>query len=111
MKALVVDFSTSSNKENLITDVSWDEDFARRLFGDLNRDILVPHGDDKFIILTNSNEEEEVCEEKAADAEAASSSAVRSLASTASIDADGDDRTPDQEADGTNGSGDDAGLP
>jgi hypothetical protein len=107
----VVDLSSSFNEGDLIADVSRDEAFTRRLFDDLNRNVLGPPDDGKIIILSDSDEEEEVCEEKAADAEAASSSAVRSLASTASIDVDGDDRTPDQEADGTNGSGDDAGLP
>jgi hypothetical protein len=114
MKALVVNFSTSSNEENLITDVSWDEDFARRLFGDLNRDILVPHGDDKIIILTNSDEEEEVCEEKAVTTEAAPSSAARSPAPTASIDdADGTykSNTPDRATCGCSSGRDEASLP
>jgi hypothetical protein len=34
-------------------------EFARWLFGDLNRDVLGPPGDGKVIILSGSNKEEE----------------------------------------------------
>jgi hypothetical protein len=87
-KASVVDLSSSSDERDLITDVSWDEEFARRLFGDLNRNVLGPLGDGKIIVLSDSNEEEEVHEKNTADAEAVASSIVRSLASTAYADAD-----------------------
>jgi hypothetical protein len=100
-KVPVVDLSSSSHEEGLIPGTSRDEEFAKRLFDDLNRDIL-----------GNSDEEEEVHEEKIADAEAAPSATMWSPASTASADADdtptrakndnSDDRTPDQEADGGN---------
>jgi hypothetical protein len=114
-KALVVDLSSSSNKGDLIADVSCDEEFARRLFGDLNRDFLGPPGDDKIIILSDSDEEEEeVCEEKAADAEAMPSSAVRSPAPTAfTDDADSTDKgdTPDRVIGGSNGGRDEDSLP
>jgi hypothetical protein len=36
----VVDLSSSSDEEGLIPDTSWDEEFTKRLFGDLNRDVL-----------------------------------------------------------------------
>jgi hypothetical protein len=75
--APVVDLSSSSNEGDLITDVSRDEEFTRRLFGDLNRDFLGPSDDGKIIILSDSNEEEGVCEEKDVDAEAALSFVVR----------------------------------
>jgi hypothetical protein len=62
-----------------------------------------------------------VREEKATDVKVVPSFAARSSASTASANADdapmgvknnnSDDRTPDQEADDSNDSGDDAGLP
>jgi hypothetical protein len=60
-----------------------------------------------------------VHEEKAINVEATPSSVVRYPASTASVDDapteakndNSDDRTPDQEADGSNDSGDNAGLP
>jgi hypothetical protein len=55
-KAWVVDLSSSSDEEGFITDVSWDEEFIKRLFGDLNRDVLGPPGDGKIIILNDSDE-------------------------------------------------------
>jgi hypothetical protein len=39
-KAPVVNLSLSSDEGDLIVDVSRDEAFARRLFSDLNRDVL-----------------------------------------------------------------------
>jgi hypothetical protein len=36
-KIPVVDLSSSSDEENLIPDTSWDAEFAKRLFGNLNR--------------------------------------------------------------------------
>jgi hypothetical protein len=120
-KAPVVDLSSSSDKGDLIADASRNEAFARRLFGDLNRDVLGPPDDDKIIILSDSDEEDEVREEKVTDGKAAPSSAARSLASTAFTDADdapagvkndnSDDRTPDQEADSSNDGRNNAGLP
>jgi hypothetical protein len=58
-KAQVVDLSSSSDEGDLITDASRDEEFAIRLFGDLNHDFLGPFGDSKIIILSDSDEEEE----------------------------------------------------
>jgi hypothetical protein len=121
-KVPVVDLSSSSNEEGLIPDTSQDVEFVKKLSGDLNLDVLGPPGDGKMIILSDSNEEEEeVREEKTTDAKAAPSSAARSSISTASISADdapvgvqddnSDDCTPDREADGGNGSSDDASVP
>jgi hypothetical protein len=39
-KVPVVDLS--SDEEGIIPDTSWDEEFIRRLFGDLNRGVLRP---------------------------------------------------------------------
>jgi hypothetical protein len=80
----VVDLSSSSDEEDLIPDTSWDEDFARRLFDNINREILWPPDDEKIIILSDSDEEEEVRKEDVADAEAAPPSAVKSSAPIAS---------------------------
>jgi hypothetical protein len=57
-QVLVVDLSSSSDEEDFIVDTSWDAEFARRLFGDLNRDVLGPPDDGKVIILSDSDEEE-----------------------------------------------------
>jgi hypothetical protein len=113
-KAPVVDLSSSSDEGDLIADVSWNEAFTRRLFGDLNRDILGPPGDGKIIILNDSYEEEQVHEEKAADTEAAPSSVVRSPASTASVDdVDGTykSNSPDRATGSCSSGGDEVDLP
>jgi hypothetical protein len=73
----VVDLFSSSDEEGLIADVSRDEEFARKIFGDLNSDILGLPGDGKVIILSDSDEEEEeMREEKTIDAEDAATSAA-----------------------------------
>jgi hypothetical protein len=108
----VVDPSSSSDEEGPIHDTSRDEKFARRLFGDLNRDVHGPPDNGKVIFLSDSDEEEEeVHEEDATDAEAMPSSAAGIPASTAcTTDADEEpkgvqddnsgNRTPCQEAGG-----------
>jgi hypothetical protein len=118
----VVDLSSSSDEECLIPDTSRDEEFARRLFCDLNRNVLGLLGDDNVIIISDSDKEEEVCEEDIADAKATPSSAVGILASaTSAIDADeaptgvqddnSGDRIPDREADSSGNDEDEAGSP
>jgi hypothetical protein len=66
----------SSDEEYLFPDTSWDEDFTKRLFGDLNRGLLGPPGGDCVIIISDSNEEEEAHEEDVADVDVAPPSAV-----------------------------------
>jgi hypothetical protein len=101
----VVDLSSFSDEEGFIADVSWDEEFTRILFGDLNHDVLGLPGDGKIIILSDFDEdEEEVREENTIGTEDATTSTAVNLASTASADADdaptgvksdnSDDRTP-----------------
>jgi hypothetical protein len=112
-KVPVVDLSSSSDEECLIPDISRDEEFIKRLFGDLNRDLLGPPDDGKIIILSDSDEEEEeVREEDAADAEAAPSSALRSPAPIASNDVDDGDKgdTHDRVIGDSSSGGDEAGL-
>jgi hypothetical protein len=46
-----------SGSSLLVVDTSRDEEFARKLFGDLNHDILGPLGDGKIIIIDDSNDE------------------------------------------------------
>jgi hypothetical protein len=113
-KAPMVDFSSPFDEGDLITDVSQDEEFARRLFGDLNRDFLGPSKNGKIIILSDSNEEEELLEEKVAHAEAVPSSSVRSPTSTTSTDDTNGtykSNTPDWTTDGCSSGGDEADLP
>jgi hypothetical protein len=51
---------------SLIIDTSRDEQFARKLYGDLNRDILGPPGDGKIIIINDSDDDDEAQEEEMA---------------------------------------------
>jgi hypothetical protein len=61
----VVDLSSPSDEEEPIHDTSHDFEFAQHLFGELNRDLLGPPGDDKVIIHSDSDKEkEETLEEK-----------------------------------------------
>jgi hypothetical protein len=84
-KTPVVDLSSSSDEKGLIPDTSRNEEFARMLFSDLNRDVVRLPGDSKVIILSDSNmEEEEVREEEATGAEAMPTSAAEIPALTAS---------------------------
>jgi hypothetical protein len=116
----VVDLS--SDEEDIFPDISCDEEFVRKLFGDLNYGLLGPPGDGNVIILINSDEEKEVREEDTADTEAAPPSVINSLAPTVStanaVDAlDGvqDDsngsRTPDRVQNDSSDGGDEAGSP
>jgi hypothetical protein len=107
----MVNLSSSSDEGDLITDVSRDEEFARRLFDDLNRDVLGPPGDGKIIILSDFDEQEEVREEKAANTEVAPSFVVKSLASTASVDDADGIYTPNRATSGCSSDGDEVGLP
>jgi hypothetical protein len=108
----MVDLSLSSDEGDLIADVSRDEEFARRFFGDLNHDVLGPPGDDKIIILSDSNKEEEVRKEKAINIEGAPYSDVRSPTPTAfAVDATYKSNTPNRASGGCNSGGDEAGLP
>jgi hypothetical protein len=74
----VVDLASSSGEEDSVTDTSRDEELARKLFGDLNRDILRPPGDGKIIVLSDSDDEDGTREDTAVNTEAAPSSAANS---------------------------------
>jgi hypothetical protein len=54
---------------SFIIDTSHDEELTRKLFGDLNRDILGPSGDGKIIVLDDSDDDGEAQEQKTADIE------------------------------------------
>jgi hypothetical protein len=105
----IVDLSSSSGEEDSIADTSRDEELARKLFSDLNRDILGPPGDGKIIILSDSDDENETHEDATVNAEATPPSAANSTDSpTSAPDADETtDGVPDDNADG----GDEASSP
>jgi hypothetical protein len=79
-----VDLALSSGEEDFVADTSRDEEFARKLFGDLNRDILGPPGDGKIIVISDSDDEDETHEDTAVNAEAAPPSAANSADSPTS---------------------------
>jgi hypothetical protein len=103
---LVVDLS--SQEEDAFPDTSWDEEFARQLFGNLNRGHLGPPNDSNVIILSDSDEEEEVCEEDTTDDKAAGPSAMKSPPPTVST-ADADDASEGMQDDNSDG-GDETGC-
>jgi hypothetical protein len=103
----MVDLASPSGEEDFFVDTSRDEELARKLFGDLNRDILEPPGDGKIIVLSDSNDEDEAHKDTAVNAEAAPPSAVNSPVTPAS-DAD---ETPDGVQDDSSDGGDEAGSP
>jgi hypothetical protein len=117
---LVIELSSSSDEEDFFAAIARDAEFARRLFGNLNRDLLRPPDDGKVIVLSDSDDEEEAHEETAADAEATPSSAVKSLTPASStVDADedpgkmqddnSDDLAPGQDTSKSSGGGDEDG--
>jgi hypothetical protein len=62
--ALVVDLSSPSDGEEPIHDIAHDFEFAQRLFGELNHDLLGPPDNAKVIILSDSDEEKEEAHEE-----------------------------------------------
>jgi hypothetical protein len=118
---LVIDLSSSLDEGDFIADTSRDAEFARRLYGDLNRDVLGPPGDNKVIILSDSNEEEEAHEETPADADATPSTVEKSLTPVASAivyedpgkiqDDNSDDLAPERDVGKGSGGRDEAGSP
>jgi hypothetical protein len=105
----IVDLASSSGEEDSFADTSWDEELARKLFGDLNRDILGPPDDGKIIVLSDSDDEDETHEDVVVNAEAAPPFAANSVDSpTSAPDAD---ETPDGVPDDNVDGGDEAGLP
>jgi hypothetical protein len=105
----VVDLTLSSGEEDSVADTSRVEEFTRKLFGDLNRDILGPPGDGKIIVKSDSDDEDETHEDTAVNAEAAPPSTANSADSpTSASDAD---KTPDGVSDDNANGGDEAGSP
>jgi hypothetical protein len=100
-----------SGPSSLVVDTSRNEEFARKLFGDLNRDILGPHGDGKIIIIDDSDDDDEAQEEGMAGAEPMTFPASATDAPAGTKVDNSDDQGSDQEADGDDNSGHSAGEP
>jgi hypothetical protein len=104
-----VDLALSSGEEDSVADTSRDEEFARKLFGELNCDILGPPSDDKIIVISDSDNDDETHKDATINAEAAPPSAANSADSpTSASDAD---ETTDGLSDDNAGGGDEAGSP
>jgi hypothetical protein len=86
-----------SDPSSLVVDTSHNEEFARKLFDDLNRDILGLLGDGKIIIIDDSDDDNDAQEEGTADIEP--------------MVTNSDDQGSDQEADGGDDSGRSTGKP
>jgi hypothetical protein len=96
---------------SFIVDTSRDEKIARKLFGDLNRDILGPHSDGKIIILDDSDDDDEAQEETTIEIESTVAPASVDDAPTEARIDNSDDQGPEQEADGGDNSGHSIGDP
>jgi hypothetical protein len=86
-KVPMIDLFLSSDEENFITNSSHDVEFTRKLFGDLNRNILGLPDVGKVIIINDYDEEEEAQEEKTASTKPMATSTAVNPASIASADA------------------------
>jgi hypothetical protein len=75
----VIELSSSSDEEGFFVDTTWDAEFAKQLFGDLNHDLLGSPDNGKMMIISDSDEEEEAHEETTANAEAVPSAVEKSL--------------------------------
>jgi hypothetical protein len=95
----------------LVVDTSRDEEFTRKLFGDLNRDILGSPGDDKIIIIDDSDDDDDAQEEGTASIDPMTVPASATDAPAGARVANSDDQGSEQEADGGNDSGCSAGEP
>jgi hypothetical protein len=80
----VVDLS--SDEEDTLPDTLREEEFIRKLFGDLNHGLLGLPSDTNIIVLSDTDEEEEVREEDAVDVEVMPPSARNSSAPIVSSD-------------------------
>jgi hypothetical protein len=94
-----------------LVDTSRDEKFTRKLFSDLNRDILGPAGDGKIIIIDDSDDDDEAQEEGTAGAEPTTVTASAADTPVGTRVDNSDDQGSDQEADGGGNSGRSAGEP
>jgi hypothetical protein len=104
-----VDLALSSGEEEPVADTSRGEEITRKLFGDLNHDILGPPGDGKVIVISDSDDEDETHEDAAVNTEAAPPSAANSANSPTS--ASDVDETPDGMSDDNADGGDEADSP
>jgi hypothetical protein len=103
--------TTMIDPSSFIVDSSCDEELARKLFGDLNHDILGPPGDGKIIVLDDSDDNGEAQEEKTVGIKFTTAPASADNAPIEAKTGNSDDQGLDQEADGGDNSGHSTGDP
>jgi hypothetical protein len=89
---------------SFIVDTSRDEELVRKLFDDLNCNILGPPDDGKIIILDDSNDDGEAQEERIAGIKFMTAPASTDDAPAGAKIGNSDDQWPDQEVDGDDNS-------
>jgi hypothetical protein len=100
-----------SGPSSLVVDTSHDEEFTKKLFGDLNHDILGPPGDGKIIIIDDSDDDDDAQEEGTAGIDPTTVPASATDAPTGARVANSDDQGSEHEVDGGGDSGRSAGTP
>jgi hypothetical protein len=101
-----------SGPSSLVVDTSRDEKFARKLFSDLNSNIIGPPGDGKVIIIDDSDDnDEEAQEEGTAGAEPTTVPASTADAPAVTRVDNSDAQGFDQEVGGDDNSGRSTGEP
>jgi hypothetical protein len=98
-----------SGVSSLVVDTSHDEKFARKLFGDLNHDILGPPGDGTIIVIDDSDDEAQEEGTTDVDPTAVSTSVADAPAGTSITNSDA--QGSEQEVDGGSDSERSAGAP
>jgi hypothetical protein len=89
-----------SGVSSLVVDTSRDEEFGRKLFGELNRDILRPPGDGKIIIIADSDDDDTTQEEGTTDIDPTAVPASAADAPVGTSVTNSDAQGSEQEVDG-----------
>jgi hypothetical protein len=100
-----------SGPSSLVVDTSHDEKFTRKLFGDLNDDILEPPGDGKIIIINDSDIDDKAQEEGTTDIDPTTVPASVADAHTGTNVTNSDAQGSEQEVDGGSDSERSTGTP
>jgi hypothetical protein len=99
------------DSSSFIADTSRDEEIVRKLFGDLNRDIIRPPGDGKIIIIDDSDDDGEAQEETTIEIESTTAPASADDAPVEAMIDNSDDQESNKDADGRDPSGHSADNP
>jgi hypothetical protein len=101
----------SSGVSSLVVDTSRDEEFVRKLFEDLNCDILGPPSDGKIIVIDDSDNDDEAQEEGTIDIDPTTVPASAADAPAGTSVTNSDAQGSEQEVDGGSDSERSAGAP